>query len=165
MEISKMNAGLQRVENGFTTISWAVCIFVTLQIVIDITLRFLLNRPLPASWEISEICMPFIVFFPFARATTINTHVRVTLVEELMGRKVRFGFNVVTDSISFVLCALLTYWSWLRFLESFAIREEILAAIKLPWWLGKLAMPLGLGLFTLRFLMRLLIRFSHKKDQ
>ena len=113
-----------------TAVSWIVTIAVTLMIVTDIViLRYFFDNPLPASWEISEVCMPAIVFFAFAYHVTIDQH-----VEDVPGarRQVSPGaqmiFDIATNLISFALCALLTYWSWLRFWTSFASKEEILAA-------------------------------------
>jgi TRAP-type C4-dicarboxylate transport system permease small subunit len=163
MVLRDIDVGLQKVEKALTDISWIVCVFVTFMIVTDIFLRFFFNKPLPASWEISEILMPYIVFFPFAYTSTINAHVRVILVKELMPQKIRLRFDIISNIICFVMCAMLTYWSWLRFLESFMAHEEILAAIKLPWWFGKMAMPIGMGMFTIRYLMQLFLSLAHER--
>jgi TRAP-type C4-dicarboxylate transport system permease small subunit len=156
MMIDRFDRALLKIEIAMAHFSWIACLVVTFMIVIDITLRFIFNKPLPASWEISEICMPWIVFLPFAYTLTIDGHVRVSLVKDLLPAKWKLVFDVVSNAVSFVVCALFTYWSWLRFWESFLMNEEILAAIRLPWWIGKIAMPIGFGMFTLRYLMQFL---------
>ncbi len=163
MIVEKIDSTVRKTEKALTDISWIVCLFVTLLVVTDIFLRFFLNRPLPATWEMSEICMPFIVFFPFAYASTIDVHVRVSLIKDRMPRQMQSGFGITSDALSFLICAMLTYWSWLRFWESLIIREEILAAIKLPWWVGKFAMPVGLGMFSLRYLLRIFLHVAGTK--
>jgi TRAP-type C4-dicarboxylate transport system permease small subunit len=139
------------VEKFLTGVSWTVSILVTFMIVVDITMRFFFNRPLPASWEISEVCMPFIIFLPFAYTLTIDSHVRVSIVKNIVPPKVQFWFEIFSNSISFVMCSMLTYWSWIHFWESFVINEEMLAAIQIPWWPGKMAMPIGMGMFAIRY--------------
>lgn len=163
MTLRYINAQIERIEKGLTDCSWVVCIFVTLMIVVDIFLRFFFNQPLPASWEISEILMPYIVFFPFAYTATINAHVRVSLIRDRMPERVRLGFDLLSYGICSLMCAFMTYWSWLRFVESFATREEILAAIKLPWWFGKLAMPIGFGMFALRYFVNFLLNLKERR--
>lgn len=163
--LKKMDMAIKIVEKILTNISWMVCLFVTLMIVIDVFLRFVFNHPLPATWEISEISMPFIVFLPFAYTLTIDAHVRVSLVKDRVPPKVRLGFEIFTHAISFMMCAMLTYWSWLRFWESFMISEEILAAIRLPWWLGKMAMPIGMGFFAIRYLILIFNLTSRKYSE
>jgi TRAP-type C4-dicarboxylate transport system permease small subunit len=159
--LNRVDAGVQRIEKALTDVSWIVCVLITFMIVADIFLRFFFNQPLPASWEISEISMPYIVFFPFAYTTTINAHVRVSLLRDLMSPKIQLRFDMVSNLICFFICALLTYWSALRFWESFITNEEILAAIKLPWWVGKMAMPIGMGMFTIRYLMQFFLDLAH----
>jgi len=161
MTLDRTNISFQKIEKILTEISWVVCLALTLSLVIDILLRFFLNMPLPASWEICELFMPFIVFFPLAYTSTINAHVYVSLIKERVPPKVRISFEIFANSVSFVMCALLTYWSLLRFWESFLIREEMMAMIKLPWWLGKMAMPIGMGLFSIRYFIQLVLNLSH----
>lgn len=156
MRLAKIDRFLQNIEKALAEISWIVCVVITLMIVTDITMRYLLNKPLPASWEISEIAMPYIVFFSFAFTASINGHVRVSLIRDLVSPRVQRIFDLLANGLSFLICALITYWSWGRFWDSFLIREEILAAIPLPWWVGKMAMPIGIGFFSARFLLSFL---------
>ncbi len=165
MGIKLLSNGLTSVERFLTGISWLTSIFVTVMIGVDVILRFVFNRPLPASWEISEVLIPLIVFLPLAHTLSIDGHVRVSLVRDRVPEKFGTVLDAFNDLISFAMCAGLTYWSWLRFLESFRINEEILAAIKIPWWPGKMAMPIGLAFLSIRFLIRLLEQFTGEKTQ
>ena len=155
MTLKQFDQGIIKIEKVLTAISWIVTIAVTIMIVTDIILRFFFNHPLPATWEISEVCMPAIVFMAFAYTLTMDQHVKMSLVKERVPPRVQVAFEVVTNLISAALCCLITYWSWLRFRTSFATGEEILAAIYVPWWPGKLMMPIGMGFLTLRYLMKL----------
>jgi TRAP-type C4-dicarboxylate transport system permease small subunit len=163
MIVSWIDSRLKKAEKFLTGISWIVSILVTFMFVIDIFMRFFFKKPLPASWEIAEVCMPLIIFLPFAYTLTIDSHVRVSLVKDRMPKKIRLGFETVSDSISFIICAMFTYWAWLYFWDSFKINEEMLAAIKIPWWIGKMAMPIGMGFFTFRYLMQILRNLTHQK--
>jgi C4-dicarboxylate transporter DctQ subunit len=151
--------GLQAIEKVMVVISWAVTLFITFMIVIDVFLRFAFNAPLPASWEISEVVMPYIVFFALSAALAVGAHVQVTIVTNLFGPKGRRIFEIIATVISLMVCVPVTYWSWLHFWSAYRIGEEILAAIRIPWWLGKFAMPIGLGTFTLRYLLNLVNLF------
>ena len=128
-------------------------VFVTLMIVLDIALRYLFNYPLPASWEISEVLMPYIVAFGFAYTLTTVKHIRVSMITDLFPVKIQVRLRFLTDLLSFLMCSLITYFSCFWFWESFSINEQILAAIDIPWWFGKLAMPLAFGTFGIRYLL------------
>jgi TRAP-type C4-dicarboxylate transport system permease small subunit len=146
-----------------TYLSSLVTLFLTIMIVVDVTGRYFFNKPLPATWEIGELCMPYIVFFPFAYALARGNHVRVGLIKNLFSTQVQKIFEIITDIISLLFCAGLTYFAWLRFADSFGLQEEILAPMFLLWWWGKIAMPIGMALFTLGFVFQILFKLTHQE--
>jgi TRAP-type mannitol/chloroaromatic compound transport system permease small subunit len=154
--LNRFDQKLKKIEKIQIAVSWLVTLFVTLMLVTDILLRFLFNYPLRAAWETSEVLMPYIVMFGFAHTLTTNVHVRVSLVTDRFPKKIRSGFETFGYLLSLTMCVLLTYWSWLRFWESFVIGEEILAAVRIPWWIGKLGMPLSFATFGGRYLLLVL---------
>ena len=164
MLIEKLDHAILHIEQAQIICSWITTVLVMLMIVLDIFLRFVFNHPLPASWEISEVVMPYLVIFGFAYALTKNFHVRVSLIADHLPRKANSACSALANISSFIMCMMLTYWSWLRFWESFLIREEILAAISIPWWVGKLAMPIAFGTLGARYLMNF-ISGLRKKPQ
>lgn len=151
MVLSRVSLGFVKIEKFLTTISWSVALAVTLMIVADVVLRFLFKHPLPASWEICELAMPWIVFMSFAYTLTIDGHVRVSMITDIVPANVRRVMLALSELVCLGMCAMITYWSWVHFRESFVIREEMMAAIALPWWVGKLAMPVGMFFFTMRY--------------
>lgn len=151
-------------EKLLTYLSSGVTLFLTIMIVVDVTGRYFINKPLPATWEIGELCMPYIVFFPFAYALTRGNHVRVGLVKNLFSAKIQKIFEVITDVISLSFCVFMTYYAWLRFADSFKLQEEILAPMYLLWWWGKIAMPIGMALFSVAFVFQLLFKFIHQES-
>lgn len=153
-----MFRAVEWIEKAATCVGWSVCLGVTLMIVIDVVGRALLNKPLPATWETSEVLMPFIVFLPFAYTLEVGSHVRVSLFVDRLSEKVRNVLRGFTDLLSIAVCGLLTYYSWKVAWESFLINEEMLAAVTIPWWPGKMAMPVGMALFTLRYAIRFFSR-------
>lgn len=162
MALEKVDSALLRIEQAQIICSWITTLFVTFMIVIDIFLRFVFNHPLPASWEISEVLMPYIVILGFAYTLTKNFHIRVSIITDHLPSTGQFACRAFANVISFMMCVMLSYWSWLRFWESFVIREEILAPISIPWWLGKLAMPIAFGTFGVRYIMNLILDIRRK---
>lgn len=165
MLIVEAGRQIERAERYLSVISWIAALFITFLIIIDVFLRFVFNAPLPATWETSEVVMPYIVFFAFAYTLKKDGHVRVTLFLDRLPSKARFQVEVFTKLVSFIICALFTYWSWLRFWHSFVVREEILAAIYIPWFLGKFAMPIGMGMFAIQYLFEVFQDLSEYRER
>ena len=158
--LEKVHRIEKNMETVLTVISSVVTVSLTLMIVVDVTGRYFFNSPLPATWEIGEICMPYIVFLPFAYALTRGNHVQVGLVKNMFSQKVQRIFGIITDIISLAMCIAITYWAWTRFWESYQLGEEMLAAVEILWWWGKIAMPIGIGLFTVSFLFQLIFKLK-----
>lgn len=164
MTLWKIDNRLQNIEKGLIVVSWVATLFITLMIIIDIFLRFVFNKPVPGTWEMSEVVMPYIVLSALAYTLTKDVHVRMYLVTNRLPPKLQFACNIFSNIISTVFCAMITYWSWLFFWDSFIIGEEMLAAIKIPWWLGKFAMPVGMAMFSARYILTLMNLFhNHRK--
>lgn len=141
------------VEVGLTVWSWSVTLGLTLLIVTDIFLRYFFSRPLPATWEIGELCMPHVVFLSFAYALSKGSHVRVAMLTSRISAENQRRLQIVTNLLSAAMGAALTLYSWRYFYFSYSIREDMLAAVELMWWWGKIAMPVGMAIFTLRYLL------------
>ena len=140
---------------GFVGLSGAALLVLTFMITADTFFRYVFSAPFPASVEISQLIQPYVIFPPFAYALATKTHVRVTMVTQ----RFRGRFKTVVEVLPFVVGLLffgvLTYVSWLNFWESVIINETMLAAVKLYWWIGKLAMPLGLAMITVECMYQL----------
>jgi TRAP-type C4-dicarboxylate transport system permease small subunit len=150
----------------FAWISGSVLLILALMITIDVSLRFAINDPLPAAPETSVLLLPWIVFPAFICALISGAHVRVSLVTDRLSSRVQSRFELFTDIGGLILFSVITYWGYVHFQESFVVREVMLAAIPLPWWAGKLALPIGAFVMTLGYLNKLvqgLSRLSAKR--
>jgi len=127
-----------------------------IMISLDVVLRYFFSAPLPASVEVSQLIEPWVIFLPFAYTLAIGGHVQVTLVTMLLSERNQRICDLVAHVIDMLFFALLCYFSFVEFSRSFAIGEIMMAAIRLPWWLGKVAMPIGMFFITLQALFQIL---------
>lgn len=125
-------------------------------IMFDVAMRFLFNAPLPASVEISQLISPWVIFLPFAYTLAVGGHVQVTLVTMHLPERWRIVCEIFTYIVDLVFFAIICYYSWIEFAHSYNINEIMLAAIMLPWWSGKLAMPVGTFLIGLQCILHVL---------
>lgn len=140
------------------SVLWSSVIVLAVQIVItvaDVLGRFLFNRPIPGVVDASELFLPYILFIPLAYTLATGTHVRMSLATSRMAPPVRRASEVFANLVGLVFFAVLTMRAWRFFWDSFVIGETMLAPIYLPWFLGKLALPIGTALITVQFLLHL----------
>ncbi len=122
----------------FVAIASLALLSLTLMIVADTFFRYVFATPFPASVEISQLIQPYVVFLPLAYA----------LAGQMSGgvaRRIAF----VPYLVGLVFFTIMAIMSGLNFWESYRIDETMLAAVKLYWWIGKLAMPLGTAMIAL----------------
>lgn len=147
---------INRSTNAFLVASSAVVLItMAFMVTYDVFVRNVFNAPLPASVEISQLMEPYVVFLPFAYTLAIGGHVRVTIITMRLPESLYLGSEVLVYLLDFLFFSLLAYFSWAEFLESWACNEIMLAAIKLPWWIGKFSMPLGMLFIALQCIVQL----------
>lgn len=154
-KIQSCEAVFTKIEFVFMVICGFWIIGLTFLVVLDVTLRYFFSSPIPGGVEATELILPYIVFLGLSYTLHVDGHVRVNLILDRLPnflKKIADSLDCIVG-IAFFGC--LTYFGALHFWESFRILEFMMAPIKLPWWVGKFAMPLGTFAITLRFVFRL----------
>jgi len=144
------------IDNVLNLLTGIALVFLTFMIVYDVFSRFAFNAPLPATVEVSELLMAYIVFLTLGYTLSQGLHIRVTVLFEYIPKGAKVYFDLLAAVLGACFCAMVTYYAWDFFMHSFEIREEMLAVIKLPWYVGKFAMPLGFLFFTIHYIVNFL---------
>jgi len=142
--LEAMEAFIRRINMVLVGVASVVLISMAMMVTYDVFVRYVLNAPLPASVEISQLMEPWVVFLPFAYTLAVGSHVRVTLFTVRLPRRWFNLLEILAYAVDGLFFALLCYYAWEEFYASWAVGEIMLAAIRLPWWVGKLSMPVGM---------------------
>ncbi len=153
------NAATERMSATAAAFASITLIVLMIVVVVDVTLRDTIAAPIPGASESTELLLPYIVFWSLAYTLLTGGHVRVSILVARLPERTRVAAEILACVIGLVLFGALTYTSWLQFWESFVIQEFMMAAVKLPWWVGKFGMPTGCFLMFLQFLF-LLLRYA-----
>jgi len=81
---------------------------------IDVFLRYVLNSPVPGSFELTEFMMPVVITFGFAYCALEKGHVQVELVTSKLPRRTQAVMNGIACLVFFGLFLLITWQSWIR---------------------------------------------------
>lgn len=139
----------ERINWVMIALSASALTFMAFMTTVDVILRAFKN-PFPASVEISQLIEPWVIFLPFAYTLAMDRHVKLGLLTLRLPRFWKLLSDLFALLIALLLFAALTWFSWLDFRQSWGINEIMMAAIILPWWIGKMAMPIGMGLLTMQ---------------
>ena len=154
--IKRLGVLRYRVYEGLFALSGVALVALMLLTVADVTGRYVFNKPITGTIEISRQMMAFVILLGLALTLVKGIHVRVGLFFEKLPRNLKILAEIVADIMGLVLCSLVTWGSWTQFLDSWIVGEWMPAAVKIPWWPAKLVMPIGLCFISLEFFIRLL---------
>ncbi len=163
MGITKAGNVWQRVSVITGAGSGVFLLFLMFWVVADVVGRFVFLKPIPGGVESVELILPWIAFLAVSYTLIKGSHVRVSLVVSRLPPKLQLWAGRFTYVVGVFLFGILAYISWLQFYESFVKLEYMEAAIRLPWWAGKMAMPIGLFVIFVQCFVLLLIKFPQQK--
>ena len=104
-------------SNICSVISQIFAAILTIVVAADAAGRYLFNRPIPGSLELTELMMVFIVFLAFAYVDSKDGHVRVDLVISRLPLKVQPYIDCLDSVISFGVMAIIAWRSVVYSLE------------------------------------------------
>jgi TRAP-type C4-dicarboxylate transport system permease small subunit len=126
-------------------------LLIVLIIVTEASSRYLFNEPLPGPIEGSRVILAWILFLSLAYALVQGAHIQVQLFLDRYPPRIRLVAYTLIDIVSLCFFGLIMYSGWLQFWESFRASETMAAPIWIPFWLAKLAVPIGCLIFIAQF--------------
>ncbi|MDP6510985.1 MAG: TRAP transporter small permease [Dehalococcoidia bacterium] len=163
--IQRFETASRRVNEVLAIAAGGVTIAIMIMVVVDVSGRYLFNKPIVGGIEIEQIMLAYLIFFSFAYALVVGGHVRMTLILDRFGRRLRLVAELLAGVLGFTLFALLTWGGWGQFWESWLAREYMPASIDLPFWLPKLAVPIGVFLISVQFMVYFLTHLAQLTEK
>jgi len=154
---------LEKVRRGFgwvTRIAMFVCgLSVAVMMsygFVDVSARFLFNRPLAGTVEISGPLMVAVVFLSLASCQAEGRHMRVDFLFGSMSKQVRAGVDRIAYVCGLVVCGLLAWCAAGPAWHSWKIREVSMGIIPFPVYPAKFVVVVGAVLLAVQFMLDLL---------
>ncbi len=127
--------------------------------------RYLLNASSNAWLEVQWYMFAAMVLFGAPHVLKLNEHVRVDLVYSSVPERVRIWIDILGGFLFLLpMCAVLIYFTWPWFLESWRIGEVSSNAGGLVRWPVKLVLPVGFVLMALQGLSEIIKRIAALSD-
>lgn len=158
LEVPTMYARIKRIITTIEDILFYLsCVLFMLMMFLgafDVLGRYLFNRPIPGTMEISAVCMGAVVFFSWATTQRDRGHVNVELLVSHYSIRMRAAADCFTLCLSLLLFVLITYQSTLIAIRSF---EEFrtLPVLEIPIWPFHALVPIGATVLCLAFVLQI----------
>lgn len=140
-----------RFHKSLANVLGLLIVLLVLIIAVDAGGRFLFNKPLPGPIEVSKVILGWVLFLSLAYALVQGTHIQVQLFLLRCPPRLRLVADILIDTLGLCFFGVITYSGWKQFWESFTVGETMPAPIWIPFWLAKLAVPVGCLMFAGQF--------------
>ena len=109
----------------------------------DVTGRYTMNSPLPASFELTIIFMVFIVFWGLAQVQARGGHMRLDFLRSRFSPRGRSILDMLSLIIGLFLFSLITWQAWSWFMEAWLTNERMSGIWDIPYAPARLAYTIG----------------------
>jgi C4-dicarboxylate transporter DctM subunit len=134
----------------------ALLMFLTLA---DVILRYLFNRPIAESYELTQICLLVITFLGLAYVGLHKGHVRITVISDRLGERGQMILRLVVDTLSLAFFVMLAWQAYVQ-IELFFEAKQIFSNLRFPVYWTRIALFVGCIPLCLVLLRDLISDFS-----
>ena len=116
--------------------------------VTDVFLRYVFNRPILGSYELTEFMMAILVFSSIGYTMAVKRHVVVDLVFTILSQRARDILECITSLIAFILFSIVTWRNVLQAGTAWA-RNDVTAELFIPISPFILFVAIGIAVLSL----------------
>jgi TRAP-type C4-dicarboxylate transport system permease small subunit len=138
---------------------WAASLLIfilMLYVTADVVGRYLLNNPLPATFELGSMLLVPIAFWAFAYVQARKSHMRLELLSQLGSARLQAILDVFTYVIGVFLFTLIVWHGFGWAYESWQSKDYTGGVFKIPYYPSKFALVLGAFFLWLQFIIDLI---------
>ncbi len=101
----------------------------------DVTLRYVFNRPIVGSFDLTEYMMAIVVSFGLAYCAFLRGHVRVDLVVTHMPERLQSAIDSITGLLGVILFAIITWqaFMYMELLFDSGLKSTVLLIPRFPF--------------------------------
>jgi len=159
-----MDKTLHAISAGLNRIGVAVLFLLMILTSADVFMRYLFNRPIKGTFELTELMMVVTVFFALAYTESKKGHVSVELVIERLPQRSQAVIDALTSLLSLIIISVIV-WQGFLFAHETMLSGEHSAILGIPLFYFKALVPLGALVLCLEILISIInaLRRTAKK--
>ena len=139
---------LGRLLNRIALLGGLVLFLIMLLVTISVIFRYVLNQPILGDQELVEIGMSLVVMMAMPFAALKGAHIRVDVLDNMLGIKGRYWCDVFARSVSCFVLFLLARKTWEKTWDAHRY-GDVTNMIEIPVWIAYASITAGMGLFIL----------------
>lgn len=141
---------LSAVENALVVIAGALVFFLMLYGTADVLSRWLLNRPLPSTYEYMELGMVAVVYLGVAQVQRLRGHIAVDFLNKYFPARMNEVIDVVNCLFGLLLSGVIVWWGAAAAWSSYETGEYVGSVARVHVFPARVALLLGLAVLFVR---------------
>ncbi|SHL94476.1 TRAP-type C4-dicarboxylate transport system, small permease component [Paracoccus solventivorans] len=146
-----LSAVLARAETALVFLAGVSLAIIMVVVVLDVTMRYAVSRPLGWSYDLIGSYLMVCVFF-FALSDTLHHHghIAIDIFANALPRRFLHGSLAVGYALGTALLAMIAWQAWIRTTGAWNASNLISATVPWPTWPSYFMVVIGAVLVTLR---------------
>jgi TRAP-type C4-dicarboxylate transport system permease small subunit len=120
-----IKGAIQKVTRGVSFVGMFLLIPLMLLTAIEVTTRWLWDRPIPGTLELSSYMLSIFILLGVAYTQQAKGHVKVTMLTTRLPRRLRLATEMLTTLLSLFIIAILAWQGWVVGLEEKAVSDML----------------------------------------
>lgn len=146
---------LSAVENALVVVAGALVFFLMLYGTADVLSRWLLNRPLPSTYEYMELGMVAVVYLGVAQVQRLRGHIAVDFVNKYLPASVNWAIEMISCLFGLLLTGAIGWWAAAAAWSSYLSGEYIGSVARVHVLPARVALLVGIVVLFLRLSLQL----------
>src|SRR5690606_34021535 len=126
----------------------AVLLLLVLLTVADVSFRYFLGQPIFGAHEMTQVLMLAIVLLSLAACEMKGGHIRVDVLDGVLGRRGRRACDLLTALLSVATLGVMAHRAALRSLDAYEY-EDASSFLEIPLWPHYALIAFGIGAYAL----------------
>ncbi len=122
---------------------------------LEVLTRSLFKISVPGSYEYVSLLFVYLIYLGLGFSQRRDAHITVGILYDAMPRRAQKTVQAIYLLIAFLFFAALSWTSAVSAWSAYAMGDTVLGIIEVKTWWARAGIPVGLALFSLRFLIQL----------
>lgn len=152
---------LKRMEGGLKLVTSSLVLALALLMVATVFFRYVLNKPIQWSDEISRLILVWITFLGAALATKSKKEIIVDVLDVVLTHRMKFVIHSFADVLTLIFMVYVFIYGLEMSEFSLMIKSD---ALRMPYTYFYAALPIGAFITIIYLCIRLVKRFQGKDE-
>jgi TRAP-type transport system small permease protein len=152
MKLFAFDKALRNVERWSAYVAAGLVFIMIFPTTIDVFLRYIMDEPLPAMFQLTEFMMIGVVYLGISYVQSSKGHIIIEVMTQWLPQKGQDILDIVGYFLGFVIFMAIAWQTGKQGWDAWVTQDYTMGIVHFPLWPAKSIIPLGCALLCIRLL-------------